>query len=122
MTWLNGVLSLYALVNLVVGLQAFLGEKHSTVSLVAGGFAAVLTVVGIWLSQRNALLGYGLAALVSLLLIVRFLPTFLKDQSKLYPAGLMAGLSLVVLGCLVVGHLTSKSRVGSDDEPTTSRR
>lgn len=122
MPWLNGVLYGYALLNLAVGLHAFLGEKHSTISLVAGGAAAVLTVLGVWLSQRNALLGYGLAALVALLLIGRFLPTFLKDTAKLYPAGLMAGVSLLVLGCLIVGHLAKQSRPTPPSETPTSTR
>ncbi|MCW5942283.1 MAG: TMEM14 family protein [Fimbriimonadaceae bacterium] len=110
MPWLNGVLYGYALVNLAVGLQAFLGEKHSTISLVAGGGAAVLTVLGVWLAQRNTLGGYGLCALVTILLIGRFLPVFLKDSSKLYPAALIAGLSLAVLACLVIGHFAAPSR------------
>lgn len=78
------------------GLIGFLKAK-SVPSLIAGGVSGALLIVAGILSissPRNAAI---LGGIVSLLLLGRFLPAFLKNKAFM-PSGMV---SLLTIGCLV---------------------
>ena len=106
MGWLDALLVLYGLLNIVAGIM---GYAKSPVSLYAGATAGVLVLLGVYLARSRPTLGYGLAALVCLLLLGRFLPVFLRERD-LWPAGTMAIVSAVVLVALVAGHFVGSQR------------
>jgi uncharacterized membrane protein (UPF0136 family) len=102
MVHLAGVFALlYAAVSLVGGVLGAL--KGSTVSVVAGGAAAVLLAVGGWLTLKEKGWAPILVLVVSLALIGRFLPTYLKT-SVVWPHLVMAVLGAVaaVLSVLAI--------------------
>lgn len=100
---------LYAAVSLVGGIVGF--TKGSAVSLIAGGAAAVLLAVGAWFGQAGKTWGLVLALVVSIALIGRFLPGFLKDMAgNLWPAGVMAVLGVVTAVVLVLGILAARQQ------------
>lgn len=107
MAWLKAVLIGYGLANIAIGAHGFLGPAKSVVSLIAGAVAGILVLMGVWMAEKNQVAGYGLAALVCLLLIGRFLPTYLQTQDP-YPHLVMTILSTVVLVALIVGHFMPK--------------
>ena len=92
---------IFGIVSIVMGLLGFLRAK-SKASLIAGGISGVLLIVS---SQLAAPTGLWMGLVVSVLLLGRFLPTFLKTK-KFYPAGIMALLALIstVLGALALRH------------------
>lgn len=104
MTWLRVALVLYGLLNIILGALAY---SKSHVSLYAGAGAGLLAILAAWLSTKNSLAGYGLGALVCVLLLGRFLPKFLKD-SEIYPGGIIAGASALMLVLLIVGHFMGR--------------
>lgn len=103
----------FGAVSLVLGILGYVRAK-SVASLFAGGVSGVLLVVaGIMALKRadSSGVNYGLVVglVVSVLLLGRFLPGFLKSK-KFYPAGIMAVMSVLgvvagILGLLKVGPL-----------------
>jgi len=94
---------LYAAVSLVGGILGIV-NKGSTISLVAGGAAAVLLALGAWLGQAGKTWGFVLALVVCVALVGRFLPGFLGDVAhKVWPHGVMAALGIVTAAVLVLG-------------------
>lgn len=95
----------FGLVSIILGLIGFFRAK-SVPSLVAGGLSGIVLVVAATMSWKREVTGgvnwgYVLGLVISVLLLGRFLPGFLKSK-KFYPAGIMALLS--ILG-IVVGIL-----------------
>ena len=108
MTWLNIVLVIYALVNIGGGVGAYLAPKiQSTDSLIYGVSAGVLLIASVIWARTNAKAGYGLATVVTAALVVLFIRRYLVTQ-KVMPALGLAGLSLIVLICLVLGHFAAQ--------------
>ena len=107
MRWLNTVLMLYAAIMIVIGIQAYVfpgAGTPSVISLVAGVAVGLLILASVALSFTNPRPARIGAAVVCLLVLGRFMPTYVLDPSKFYPAGFIAILTFIVLGCLVAGH------------------
>jgi uncharacterized membrane protein (UPF0136 family) len=107
MTWLNIVLVVYALINIGGGVGAYLSPKiQSQASLIYGLAAGILLLISVWLSRTNRQAGYGLATVVTVALIVIFVKRYM-DTQKVMPGLALAGLSVVVLVALIVGHFAN---------------
>src|SRR6187402_3595170 len=90
--------ALFGLITFVLAAIAGIKAK-SRASLFAGGISGILLVVSTimaWKRDKDigTNWGYVLALVVSVALLGRFLPAFLKTK-KLYPAGIMAVLSIL---------------------------
>jgi uncharacterized membrane protein (UPF0136 family) len=100
----------FGLVSLVLGILGYV-RARSVASLYAGGLSGILLAASALMAARRAsapdLFNYGylICLLLSAALLGRFLPGFLKTK-KLYPAGLMALLSVlgVAAGILALSH------------------
>lgn len=97
----------FALVTFVLAAIAGIKAK-SRASLFAGGISAILLIVATIMAARRESVagtnwGYVVALVVSVALLGRFLPAFIKTK-KFYPAGIMALLSLlgVIAGILAL--------------------
>ncbi len=117
MSWLNGVLLLYSILNIVMGFLGY-AEKHSIPSVIAGTAAGMIVLGSVaWskTSPRNARIT---ALLVTFLLMGRFASkTF--SENKLYPDGIMFVSSLAVALCLVAGHIIGmRAKKARDSEET----
>jgi uncharacterized membrane protein (UPF0136 family) len=93
----------FGLASLVLGILGFVKAK-SRASLFAGGVSGVLLVVAGMMALKNPSVGYVVGAVVSGLLMGRFLPVFLKTKAW-YPAGIMAVLSVLGVAAGVAGYL-----------------
>jgi uncharacterized membrane protein (UPF0136 family) len=102
MPWLNIVLILYVLLNIVMGVLGYV-NKHSVISLVAGVGAGVIVLGSMALAKSNPRAGRITALVVSVLLIGRFAPKAFENQ--LYPAGIMFASSIIVAISLGAGHM-----------------
>src|SRR5688572_15610178 len=113
MSWLNIVLVLYALLVAGGGIGAYMSPAiRSTDSLIYGLVSGVLLIVAVLLSKSNAKAAYGLATIVTVALIVIFVKRYM-DTQKVMPGMALAGLSVVVLVCLIVGHFAAGAKSGS---------
>jgi len=83
----------FGVVSLLFGFLGFVRAK-SKASLIAGGVSGILLIVGGLMDQLGHKSGFYLALIVSGLLLLRFLPSFLKTK-KLYPSGILAILALI---------------------------
>jgi len=120
MKWLGGVLLAYGAIMIALGVFAYV-KDHSIMSLIGGGAIGVLAIFGAALAQNYPTAGYIVATIGVVLALGRFVPTFFKKGYQLYPAGLIAGLSLLTLICLAIGHFQSqgaKPDVPSDEQPS----
>ena len=87
----------------MLGILGFVKAK-SRASLFAGGVSGVLLVVAGMMALKNPSVGYVVGAVVSGLLMGRFLPVFLKTKAW-YPAGIMAVLAVLGVAAGVAGYL-----------------
>jgi len=104
---------LFGAASIVLGIMGYV-RAQSVASLFAGGVSGILLAVAGVMAVRHegtsgVNYGYVTGLVVSVLLLGRFLPAFLKSK-KFYPAGLMAILSLLgivagILGLMKVGTL-----------------
>jgi uncharacterized membrane protein (UPF0136 family) len=85
-----GLTVAYGLTALIGGLIGFL-KAGSVASLVAGGGSGVILLVAALLSSRRPKLGFGIALVVSVLLIGRFASTALRS-------GVASPIALVMIG------------------------
>ena len=92
----------FGIVSIVLGALGMIRAK-SKASLIAGGLSGVLLLVAWWLLKEGNPAGKWVALAVSGLLTLRFLPAFLAKK-QLYPAGIMALLSIIgaVLAVMIV--------------------
>jgi uncharacterized membrane protein (UPF0136 family) len=104
MNWLQMTLITYGVFNIGLGLFAYV-NSGSKASLIAGGAAGLVVLLAVLLTRGNPKVGYLVGALVAVALLGRFLPKAIREQ-EIYPAGVIAAVSAVVLLCLVVGHFT----------------
>ena len=87
----------------MLGILGFVKAK-SRASLFAGGVSGVLLVVAGMMALKNPPVGYVVGAVVSGLLLGRFVPVFLKTKVW-YPAGIMAVLAVLGVAAGVAGSL-----------------
>ncbi len=96
---------IFGAITLILGIVGYVRSK-SVASAFAGGVSGMLLLVaGFMALKREGMSGlnwgYLTGLIVSVLLLGRFLPVFIKKK-KLYPAGIMAVLSI---GGIVAGIL-----------------
>ncbi|MDR3690179.1 MAG: TMEM14 family protein [Fimbriimonas sp.] len=118
MAWLNVVLLLYGLLNIVMGYLGY-AEKNSVISLIAGGAAGLIVLGSIVYSKYKPRTARITALVITILLMGRFGPkTF--SENKLYPDGIEFVASLATFICLGVGHImgmrSKRTREGSTSD------
>ena len=79
-------------------------SKGSVPSIIAGSIAGILLLLAAYLMPNNMVAGLAVAAVVSLLLAVRFTPQFMQG-GKFMPAGMMSILSIIGLIVAVVAWI-----------------
>ena len=98
----------FGVVSIVLGILGYVRAK-SVASLYAGGLSGILLAASSMMALRRSdspdlfNFGYLICLILSVALLGRFLPSFLKTK-KFYPAGIMAVLSVlgVVAGVLAL--------------------
>jgi len=108
MTPLKILVALYALLNIGGGIEGFVA-KHSNASLISGSVAGVLLLVGLYIASSNSKLGFAICAVVALGDLGFFTSRLIKGGG-VWPAGVMVGASVVVLGSLIAGHFMGKAQ------------
>jgi uncharacterized membrane protein (UPF0136 family) len=95
----------FGLVSIVLGVLGMVRGK-SKASLIAGGISGLLLILGWYLATKAGQdkAGFWVSFVVSLLLLGRFLPVFIK-RKQLYPAGVMALLAVVAVALGVKNFL-----------------
>lgn len=94
----------FGAISLLLGMLGYIRAK-SIPSLIAGGISGIgLCAAGV-IAIRNGTPGYIMGLVLSVLLLGRFLPAFLKSK-KFYPAGIMAVLSLLGVAAGIGGLMT----------------
>ncbi|MFN3690678.1 MAG: TMEM14 family protein [Fimbriimonadales bacterium] len=97
------VLLLYAIIIAAGGVMGYV-QAQSTVSLVNGLIAAALLLLGLGLSFRNPVAGFGLSAVVALALGVFFAYRFFTT-GKWMPGGVTMILSAIALATMLAALL-----------------
>lgn len=110
MGWLTTSSLVYGVLNVLFGVIGFVNAK-SVPSLVAGGVAGVLVVIGATLSRTHRSVGFGIVAVVSVLILGRFFKGAFVE-GKVYPAMILALASIVMLVLLTIGHFLNRSQNG----------
>jgi uncharacterized membrane protein (UPF0136 family) len=95
------VLSLYALLLAAGGVMGFV-KARSRPSLIAGVGSAVVALIAMTISLWQPNAGLLLAAALALCLCLFFNYRFVTTSRKFMPAGLIAVVSLIVLGWLIL--------------------
>lgn len=97
----------FGAISLLLGILGYVRAK-SFPSLIAGGVSGIGLVASAVVAAKQALsnsgtnVGYVMALVLSILLLGRFLPAFLKTK-KFYPAGIMAVLSVLGVAAAIAG-------------------
>jgi len=104
MPWTVIVLFVYGVFTIAMGLAGFI-HGHSLPSLISGGIAGVLVLVAASLAKGQPKVGFGLALVVALLMIGRFMGP-LMSKHQLYPAGIIVGASVVGIIAAIAGLLS----------------
>lgn len=102
--WLSATIAAYAVLTIAGGIAGYLGPSKSMASLMAGVGIGVLMFVGLAVASKKPTIGYAITAVLTLALIGRMLPGFLRTQD-IWPAGIMAFAGIAVLIAHIVGHL-----------------
>jgi uncharacterized membrane protein (UPF0136 family) len=104
--------SLFAVITLTLAGIAGIRAK-SRASLFAGGISAILLIVAALMAMKHersggdgSNTGYIVGLVVSIALLGRFLPAFLKTK-KLYPGGIMALFSLLGIAAGILGLMNA---------------
>ena len=112
---INVTLLVYGVFLTVMGVLGYV-EKHHIVSLVAGVISGMLILASVALAKTNPRAGRIMALVVSALLFLQFFGAFVMKQ-QLYPAGIIATFSLIVVLMLGAGHMLvmRKKRLAGDN-------
>lgn len=93
----------YGAVSIVGGLDGYF-TAGSTASLVAGLACGGALCAGAYGLYGDRKWGWWTSLAVSVALVLRFTPSF-RHSGEIYPAGIMAGLGIWVIGALIVGYI-----------------
>jgi uncharacterized membrane protein (UPF0136 family) len=104
----NLVVLVYALLTIAMGVYGYT-NKGSMVSMVAGGVSGLLLLGSLALYKSNPRAGRIGAAVISLLLLLRFIGPFLSSGDWV-PGGVMTLASGFTLAVLVGGHFAAMSK------------
>jgi uncharacterized membrane protein (UPF0136 family) len=85
----------FGIITILLGAVGYLKAK-SKASLISGGISGLLILLGWWFMQQGKPWGLYIALGVSVLLLGRFLPNFLKTK-KVMPAGVLSILAIIEL-------------------------
>ena len=96
---------LYALLVFAGGIFGYV-KARSLPSLTSGGISGVALAIAAYLSSQNPAVGFALATLLALALLIVFIRRYQRTR-KLMPAGLMAILSLLATVAFAVFWVTS---------------
>jgi uncharacterized membrane protein (UPF0136 family) len=106
MGFLNGVVMLYALLNIGGGVAGYF-EKNSLPSLISGIVAGILLLGGAALAVSKPRAGYIIATIVAVADLGFFATRYMKSHA-VWPALVMIVASVVVLICLGLGHFAGR--------------
>ncbi len=94
-------LGLYAVLLAVGGVMGFV-KARSHASLVSGLLSAVFAVVALGLAVMRNQFGFPLGALLAVVLFILFGYRYAIHNRRFMPSGLLAAVSLVVLGVMLM--------------------
>lgn len=114
MGWLGISVIVYGIIMLLGGIMGYV-IGHSVPSLASGIVSGMFLIGSMALAKTHPRLGYGIATLVTVLLIGVFIERQMKAPSG-RNIGLI-GLSLLMLVMLIFGHFMSGSRAEKPAEP-----
>lgn len=104
---LNLLILLFGVMNLAMGIQAYVSTR-SLPSLLAAGTIGLIILSTSLLFKTNPKISYIATFVCCLLLLGRFLPVYLKDMSKVYPHLIVVVTASLMLIGLVVTHFTQR--------------
>jgi uncharacterized membrane protein (UPF0136 family) len=107
MGWLQGVMLLYGVFSIVMGLIGYL-HGHSLPSLIAGGIAGILVIGCAALTKTNPRVGFITATVIALLVAMQMASKTFKGV--IYPSGIIFGVSILFAITLVGAHFAAVSR------------
>ena len=97
-------LGIYAALLAVGGVIGFL-KARSHASLISGLLSAVFAVVALVMARMGNALGFPLGCLLAITLFILFGYRYAIHNRKFMPSGMLAVVSLVVLGVLLMASL-----------------
>jgi uncharacterized membrane protein (UPF0136 family) len=93
---LNTILYIYAALLIIGGFIGF--KAGSQISLIMGLLSGAVVIMGVYLTNINVTLGYGITAAMSGLLIFSFLKRLLQTN-KFMPSGMLL---MISIGALII--------------------
>lgn len=108
MKFVDVVVLLDALLLIVFGVLGYI-EKQSIPSLAAGVAFGGLLLGALAFTKTNPRVGRISSAVIALLPLGRFLPSFLKEQ-KIYPAGIVVFAGIITVAVLLGGHFVARAK------------
>jgi len=117
MKFVDVVVLLFAILSIVMGILGFTGTfegKSSVISLIAGGGAGAILIGSLALAKTKPRAGRITAAVVTLLLLLKFGGDIAKKGFQIYPAGIMAIAALFTFGVLMGGHFMAVSKAKAE--------
>jgi uncharacterized membrane protein (UPF0136 family) len=106
MGWLNAVLVAYAALNVAGGILGYV-KAQSVPSVISGVVIGVLLLASVAISRGNAVAGYVMAAVVTVLTLAWSVKALISRSDPFWIVMIVA--SVVVLVCLAVGHLAERA-------------
>jgi uncharacterized membrane protein (UPF0136 family) len=106
MTWLRGVLILYALLDIASGVQGYMAGGKLPWLIWNVGFGVVV-IGGVALAHNRPKIGYAICACMAALDTVFFGRKLLMTQA-VWPAGVITVAAVTALACAVIGMISSR--------------
>jgi uncharacterized membrane protein (UPF0136 family) len=103
----NAVVAIYGLLSIALGLYGYI-EKHSSISLIAGGVVGLMMLGSIALVRANPRVARIGAAVLALVMLIQMGMGAMKDGA--WHKVTMAVASLIVVGVLLGAHFAAKAR------------
>ena len=107
MGWVKVVIALYALLNIGGGIEGYI-SKGSVPSVISGTIAGVLLIGALAFSMTSPKNGYIICAVIALADLGFFGPKLMKGF-VLWPAGIMALASVIVIICAAMAAFGQKA-------------